>query len=74
MEKNEHNLNEDYLNSLPEEQRIAEMEQWTPEEVAEYLCPEGTMTIEEFDKLLTERITELWNERYGRDHQSNSSK
>ena len=48
MEKIKHNLNEAYLNSLTEEQRIAEMEQWTPEEWAMYLCPNGTVTIEEF--------------------------
>lgn len=38
------------------------------------LCPEGTMTLAEFDNLLTQRITELWNEKYGSDYKLNNSK
>lgn len=43
-----HNLNKDYLKSLPEEELTKEMMEWTAEEQAEYLCPDGVMTIEEF--------------------------
>ena len=39
-----HNLNKDYL----EEELTKEMMEWTAEEQAEYLCPDGVMTIEEF--------------------------
>ncbi len=35
-----HNLNEEYLNSLTEEQRIDEMSEWSAEEWGNYYCPE----------------------------------
>ena len=43
-----HNLNEEYLQSLTEEQKYEEMRQWTASEVQQYLCPNGTITLEEF--------------------------
>lgn len=46
-----HNVTEEYLQSLTEEQRIAEMKEWTAEEQARYLCPNGVMSIEEFRAL-----------------------
>ena len=46
-----HNLNEEYLNSLSEEDLMNEMKEWDAEEQAKYLCPNGVMTIEEFRKL-----------------------
>ena len=46
-----HNLNEEYLNSLSEEDLINEMKEWDAEEQAKYLCPNGVMTIEEFREL-----------------------
>ena len=46
-----HNLNESYLNSLSEEERINEMKEWSAEEQAQYLCPNGVMTMEEFRAL-----------------------
>ncbi|MBQ8484795.1 MAG: hypothetical protein IJ534_01465 [Bacteroidaceae bacterium] len=58
-----HNLNEEYLSSLTEEERINEMKEWTAEELGEYLCPEGVMTIEEFreygHKLIDEEYDKL---------------
>lgn len=47
---------------------LEEMKQWSAENFATYLCPEGTMTLEEFDNLLTTKIAELWNEKYGSDY------
>ena len=47
-----HNLNEEYLQLLTEEQRDEEMSQWTANEWQQYFCPNGTMTIDEFGKLL----------------------
>lgn len=46
-----HNLTEEYLQSLTEEERIRQMSEWTPSEWQQYLCPNGTMTIEEFRAL-----------------------
>ena len=46
-----YNLNESYLNSLSEEERINEMKEWSAEEQAQYLCPNGVMTMEEFRAL-----------------------
>ena len=46
-----HNLNESYLSSLSEEERINEMKEWSAEEQAQYLCPNGVMTMEEFRAL-----------------------
>ena len=51
MSKVKHNLNESYLQSLTEEQRINEMKEWSAEEQAQYLCPNGVMSIEEFSEL-----------------------
>lgn len=62
MENKKHNLNEAYLNSLTEDQRIAEMEKWTPEEVAAYLCPQGTVTLEEFREYGHQLIHKWYNE------------
>ena len=39
-----HNLSEEYLNSLTEEERTKEMQSWTPEEQVRYLCPEGVVS------------------------------
>lgn len=46
-----HNLDESYLSSLSEEERINEMKEWSAEEQAQYLCPNGVMTMEEFRAL-----------------------
>ena len=46
-----HNLNESYLNSLSDEERMNEMKEWSAEEQAQYLCPNGVMTMEEFRAL-----------------------
>lgn len=46
-----HNLNEEYLNSLSEEDLMNEMKEWDAEEQEKYLCPNGVMTIEEFREL-----------------------
>lgn len=46
-----HNLNESYLSSLSQEERINEMKEWSAEEQAQYLCSNGVMTMEEFRTL-----------------------
>ena len=58
--KKEHNLSEEYLQSLSDEELEKEMMEWTAEEQTEYLCPDGVMTIEEF----REYGLKLINEEY----------
>ena len=45
-----HNLNESYLESLTEEERIRQMSEWNIEEQIQYFCPNGTMSIDEFQE------------------------
>jgi hypothetical protein len=59
-----HNLNEEYLNSLTEEQRIDEMSEWSAEEWGNYYCPEGTISLEEYRELGHKLIREEY-ERLG---------
>lgn len=48
--KIKHNLNESYLQSLTEEERVRQMSEWTIEEQIQYFCPNGTMSIDEFQE------------------------
>ncbi len=56
-----HNLKESYLSSLSEEERINEMKEWSAEEQAQYLCPNGVMTMEEFRALGNKIIDEEYD-------------
>lgn len=56
-----HNLNESYLSSLSEEERINEIKEWSAEEQAQYLCPNGVMTMEEFRALGNKIIDEEYD-------------
>ena len=56
-----HNLSEEYLQSLTEEERIRQMSEWTTDEWQQYLCPNGTMTIEEFRALGHKMIDEKYD-------------
>ena len=47
MEK-KHNLSVEYLQSLPSKELEKEMMEWSAEEQAKYICPNGVVTIEEF--------------------------
>ena len=60
-----HNLNESYLQSLTEQQRIEEMSQWSASEWQQYYCPNGTITLEEFRQKLYNKVDELIFEKYG---------
>jgi len=62
MSKVKHNLNESYLQSLTEEERINEMKEWSASEVQQYLCPNGTMSAEEFRSCLYEIIDKVYDE------------
>ena len=65
MNKMKHNLNESYLQSLTEQQRIEEMSQWSASEWQQYYCPNGTITLEEFRQKLYNKVDELIFEKYG---------
>ena len=60
-----HNLTESYLQSLTEQQRINEMKEWTASEWQQYYCPKGTISLEEFRQILTEKVDELILKKYG---------
>lgn len=61
MDKVKHNLNESYLQSLNEEERIRQMSEWTIEEQEQYFCSNGTMTLEEFRDLGYKIINEEYD-------------
>ena len=56
-----HNLNEDYLCSLSEDELINEMKEWNANEQVSYLCPNGVMTIEEFRNYGTQLINDEYD-------------
>ena len=65
MSKIKHNLSEEYLQSLTEEERIRQMSEWTPSEWEEYFCPNGTMTLDEFIDCIKSRALQMIKEKYG---------
>ena len=46
-----HYLNESYLQTLTEDERVRQMSEWSPAEWQQYYCPNGTMTLDEFRNL-----------------------
>lgn len=60
-----HNLNESYLQSLTEEERIRQMQEWTIEEQRQYFCPNGTISLDEAMEYLKNKTLQLIHERYG---------
>lgn len=56
-----HNLNESYLNSLTEEERDIQMKEWSATEWQQYLCPNGTITSDEFLSLGYKLINEEYD-------------
>jgi hypothetical protein len=53
------------MRSPEEEQRLNEMRQWTSSEICQYLCPNGTMTLEEFRQKLYNKVDEIILKKYG---------
>ena len=69
MEKKiKHNLSEEYLQSLTEEERIRQMKEWTPNEWAQYYSAGGTKTLEEFRDALISKGEEIIQEKYGSEY------
>lgn len=67
INKIKHNLNESYLQSLTEEQRDKEMGEWNDHEAQQYLCPNGTITLEEFRRELYNAVDKMIEDKYGSD-------
>lgn len=63
--KIKHNLNESYLQSLTEEERVRQMSEWTIEEQIQYFCPNGTISVEEAMDYLKNKVTQIIQEKYG---------
>lgn len=61
MNKMKHNLNESYLQSLTEDERVRQMSEWSVEEQEQYFCPNGTITIDEFRAIGHRIINEEYN-------------
>ena len=68
MEKKKHNLNESYLQSQTVEERDRQQREWSASEWQQYLCPERTMSLEEFRQLLYKKAEEKILQKYGRDY------
>jgi hypothetical protein len=64
MNKGKHNLNESYLQSLTEQERIKQMSEWTPSEWQEYYCPNGTMSLEEVMSYIKNNASKIIAEKY----------
>lgn len=64
MNKGKHNLNESYLQSLTEQERIKQMREWTPSEWQEYYCPNGTMSLEEVMSYIKNNASKIIAEKY----------
>lgn len=60
-----HNLNEEYLRSLSEEERTRQMKEWSATEWGQYYSPNGTMTLEEFRNELYNAVDEMILKKYG---------
>ena len=70
--KKEHNLSEEYLQSLSDEELEKEMMEWAAEEQTEYLCPDGViaefreyeikMINEEYDRMERKKANTATNE------------
>ena len=63
--KEKHNLNESYLQTLTEEERVRQMSEWTPNEWQQYYCPNGTMTLDEVMDYIKNNASKIITEKYG---------
>lgn len=65
--KAKHNLSEEYLRSLSDEERVRQKKEWSIDEWERYYCPNGTMTLEEFRAELYKAVHEMIQKKYGSD-------
>ena len=55
-------ITEEYVNSLTERQLVEEQRNWTATQWKQYLCPNGTMTMEEAIQYSDQIIDEIFDE------------
>ena len=60
-----HNLNESYLQSLTEEERVRQMSEWTSSEWQEYYCPEGVISLDDAMDYLKNKALKIVEDKYG---------
>ena len=53
-------ITEEYIRSLSEEELLEEQKTWTVTQWQQYLCPNGTMTLEEVVLYTDELIEEIF--------------
>lgn len=70
--KEKHNLNESYLQTLTEEERARQMSEWTPSEWQQHYCPNGTMTLDEVMDYIKNNASKIITEKYGSNIQQTS--
>lgn len=58
-------ITEEYVNSLTESELLNKQASWTAAQWQQYLCPNGTITIDEAFDYLTKITMEKWNKKYG---------
>ncbi len=54
-------ITEEYIRSLSEEELLEEQKTWTVTQWQQYLCPNGTMTLEEVVLYTDELIEEIFD-------------
>ena len=65
MNEVKHNLNESYLQTLTEEERVRQKSEWTIEEQEQYFCPNGTMGLEEVINYIKNKACQIAKDKYG---------
>ena len=61
-------INEEYVNSLTESELLNEQANWTALQWQQHLCPNGTITLEEFRQELYNKVDEMILKKYGSDY------
>lgn len=58
-------ITEEYVNSLTESELLNEQATWTAAQWQQYLCPNGTISLEEFRQELYNKVDEMILKKYG---------
>lgn len=58
-------ITEEYVNSLTESELLNEQANWTAAQWQQYLCPNGTISLEEFRQELYNKVDEMILKKYG---------
>ena len=60
-----HNLNEEYLQTLTEEERTRQMKEWSATEWQQYYCTNGTISLDEAMNYIKNKAHQIIREKYG---------